>query len=60
MHGGPLVMAMKIDTLIGQIDVVSVRGPRSAEVLGVACDSRQVRPGALFVAIRGKHEDGWG
>jgi len=50
---------MKIDTLSKQIDVVSVQGPCSAEVHGVFCDSRQVRPGGLFVAIPGRQEDGW-
>ena len=30
----------------------------NAEVSGVTCDSRQVRPGSLFVALRGLHADG--
>jgi UDP-N-acetylmuramoyl-L-alanyl-D-glutamate--2,6-diaminopimelate ligase len=29
------------------------------EVTGIAADSRTVRPGELFVAIRGEHNDGW-
>ena len=30
----------------------------NAEVSGVTCDSRQVRPGFVFVALRGLHADG--
>ncbi|MBI4604723.1 MAG: UDP-N-acetylmuramoyl-L-alanyl-D-glutamate--2,6-diaminopimelate ligase, partial [Planctomycetes bacterium] len=31
---------------------------RAVEVRGVACDSRQVKPGDLFVAVRGETTDG--
>ncbi len=33
-------------------------GPADAVVASVAIDSREVRPGALFVALRGEHADG--
>ncbi len=33
-------------------------GDSQQEITGVACDSRRVRPGCLFVAIRGHKEDG--
>jgi UDP-N-acetylmuramoyl-L-alanyl-D-glutamate--2,6-diaminopimelate ligase len=33
-------------------------GPRDLDVVGVAHDSRQVRPGSLFVAVPGEHVDG--
>jgi UDP-N-acetylmuramoyl-L-alanyl-D-glutamate--2,6-diaminopimelate ligase len=29
------------------------------EVTGISADSRTVRPGELFVAVRGEHADGW-
>ena len=50
---------MKIDKLIAQLDVISVQGTLSAEIAGIVCDSRRVRPGYLFAAICGRHEDGW-
>ncbi len=31
---------------------------RGAHITGLAIDSREVRPGALFVALRGEHTDG--
>jgi len=34
------------------------RGPLAAGVPGVSIDSRSVRPGELFVALRGEHFDG--
>jgi UDP-N-acetylmuramoyl-L-alanyl-D-glutamate--2,6-diaminopimelate ligase len=35
-----------------------LRGDPALEIAGLAYDSRQVRPGDLFVAIRGHHSDG--
>lgn len=48
---------MKLDKLLEGAEVVGVSGP-AAEVSSVAYDSRQVRPGALFVAMTGAKEDG--
>ena len=36
----------------------SVRGSQDAEITGVAYDSRKVKPGWLFVALRGEKVDG--
>ncbi len=38
---------------------MSVAGQKDGEISGVVCDSRQVRPGYLFVAISGTSKDGW-
>ncbi|HXZ84583.1 MAG TPA: Mur ligase family protein, partial [Myxococcota bacterium] len=35
-----------------------VLGPADVRVLDLACDSRKVRPGALFAALRGEQTDG--
>ncbi len=50
--------AMRIETLLQVIQAQTVRGPRQADVRAVVCDSRQVRPGALFVALPGRRTDG--
>ena len=50
--------AMRIETLLQIIQPVTVRGPRTADVQSIAMDSRRVRPGALFVALPGRHLDG--
>jgi len=50
---------MKVRELLACIETPAVHGPAEAEVQGIACDSRQVRPGTVFVALRGLHQDGW-
>jgi len=49
---------MKLARMIGKIDPEKVTGRRDGEVLGLVCDSRQVRSGYLFVAIQGEKRDG--
>lgn len=49
---------MKLKTLIAGLDVPVVSGGLGKEVTGVACDSRKVRPGFLFVAVAGHRLDG--
>jgi UDP-N-acetylmuramoyl-L-alanyl-D-glutamate--2,6-diaminopimelate ligase len=49
---------MKIDQLIQGLQVESRSCPKGREILGVACDSRQVRAGFLFVALAGQEKDG--
>lgn len=49
---------MKLRELIASVDVAALAGSADAEVSSVACDSRQVRPGGMFVAIRGEKADG--
>jgi UDP-N-acetylmuramoyl-L-alanyl-D-glutamate--2,6-diaminopimelate ligase len=52
-------MPKTVETLAKAIEPVAVDGPTDAVVSAVTCDSRQVRAGALFVAIPGLHVDGW-
>jgi UDP-N-acetylmuramoyl-L-alanyl-D-glutamate--2,6-diaminopimelate ligase len=49
---------MKIADLIARTDIVASTVSAQTEVTGVQCDSRRIRPGELFVAIPGSHEDG--
>lgn len=49
---------MKLSQLIKEIDTVVVTGKASIQIMGIAYDSRQVRPGFLFVAVPGHHIDG--
>ena len=49
---------VSLDTLIDGLRLGTVQGRRDVMVTGVAADSRQVRPGALFCAIRGLGVDG--
>ena len=48
---------MKLKDLIEAVRPVSVSGRTDLEVRSVVHDSRQVEPGALFVAVRGCNED---
>ncbi len=48
---------MRLGELVGEPDVVVERGG-SIPVTGIAYDSRRVRPGDLFVALRGESSDG--
>ncbi len=45
-------------TVFQDVDILSVRGELPATVAQFTCDSRRVRPGGLFVALRGATFDG--
>jgi UDP-N-acetylmuramoyl-L-alanyl-D-glutamate--2,6-diaminopimelate ligase len=45
--------------LIAAVNALDVRGPREGDVTAIAYDSRDVTPGACFVAIPGKNADGY-
>lgn len=49
---------MKLARLISRLQPAATAGKRDRDVLGIACDSRQVRRGYLFVAVRGEKVDG--
>ena len=49
---------MRLPDLIERQEVVGGAPPPGLDVAGVQCDSRRVRPGDLFVAVHGHHEDG--
>jgi len=50
---------VKLAGLLEAVDVEAVTGPANVPILGVVLDSRQVRPGFLFVAVPGHNTDGW-
>lgn len=47
-----------LDELVKNLDGATVRGALEGAVTGVACDSRRVRPGCVFVALTGQVSDG--
>ncbi|MBA4389164.1 MAG: UDP-N-acetylmuramoyl-L-alanyl-D-glutamate--2,6-diaminopimelate ligase, partial [Verrucomicrobia bacterium] len=49
---------MKLELLLDEIQPATVTDQKDCDVSGVVCDSRQVKPGALFVAVRGEKQDG--
>ena len=49
---------MKLRDLLAGVETVQVTGNVEVEITSPAYDSRQVRPGAVFVAIRGEKTDG--
>ena len=49
---------MRLDQLLANSQILKRSGPTSAEVRSIEFDSREVRKGALFVAMRGGSTDG--
>src|SRR5688572_6114206 len=49
---------MRLDTLLKAIQPVRVDRAGNAEVDSIAYDSRRVKPGTLFVALKGEKVDG--
>ncbi|MBK9713734.1 MAG: UDP-N-acetylmuramoyl-L-alanyl-D-glutamate--2,6-diaminopimelate ligase [Kouleothrix sp.] len=49
---------MQLHQLLAGLPDAQITGPTDIEISGIAYDSRAVRPGSLFVAIRGFHADG--
>lgn len=49
---------MKLNDLLRGVDACTVSGDGTVQVASVVCDSRQVKPGALFAALRGVRADG--
>lgn len=49
---------MNLDALLRDTEVLNRSGGTGREALGLAYDSRQVKPGWLFFAIQGEHADG--
>src|SRR5438045_9766550 len=47
---------MRFREIMGDVETVSIVG--DADIRSVAYDSRKVRPGCLFVAMRGESSDG--
>ncbi len=49
---------MKVQDITGELREVTASGPLDAEVTGVAFDSRRVRPGMVYCALKGQKSDG--
>ncbi len=49
---------MNLELLINALEVISVTGDLSKDVVGITADSREVLAGSLFVAVRGNDADG--
>ncbi|MEO7001050.1 MAG: Mur ligase domain-containing protein, partial [Ktedonobacterales bacterium] len=49
---------MEIAQLLAAAPVLAVHGPTGGEVTAITNSSAEVTPGACFVAIRGKWQDG--
>lgn len=48
----------KLDDILRGIEVVSVKGNQTVEISGIEFDSRNVKPGTLFIAVKGVKSDG--
>jgi len=49
---------MILKELLHAVPVIQVEGSLEVEIASVCFDSREVKDGALFVAVRGVHADG--
>ncbi len=49
---------MKLKDLLNGIEVERFSGRNGVEIKGLKCDSRKVRPGDLFIALKGSKYDG--
>jgi UDP-N-acetylmuramoyl-L-alanyl-D-glutamate--2,6-diaminopimelate ligase len=49
---------MKLTTLLKKIEVIQISGRAKLPVEGIAYDSRDIKPGWLFIAVSGEHFDG--
>jgi len=49
---------MQLKEISRAVQPMRVEGSLEREITGITCDSRQVVPGSLFVAVPGAHVDG--
>ena len=49
---------MRLEYISKVIQPLTIRGPQGLEIEGIAYDSRQVKPGYLFVALHGHQREG--
>ena len=49
---------MQLKHICRALEPLRVEGPLDREITGITCDSRQVMPGMIFVAVPGAHADG--
>jgi len=49
---------MKLESLLSQVATIKVDGPVDRDITSITYDSRRVKPGTLFVALKGEKVDG--
>ncbi|MDB6149120.1 MAG: UDP-N-acetylmuramoylalanyl-D-glutamate--2,6-diaminopimelate ligase [Chthoniobacter sp.] len=49
---------MKLEALLHHVPTLGVEGPLDREVTSIAYDSRRVKPGSVYVALKGEKADG--
>jgi UDP-N-acetylmuramoyl-L-alanyl-D-glutamate--2,6-diaminopimelate ligase len=49
---------VRLETLLNEVQTAEVTERKDCEITAVVCDSRQVKPGSLFVAVQGEKQDG--
>ncbi|WP_372846992.1 Mur ligase domain-containing protein, partial [Pontiella sp.] len=49
---------MKLTSLLKNIEVIQISGRAKLPIEGIAYDSREIKPGWLFIAVPGEHCDG--
>ncbi|MGE4483599.1 MAG: UDP-N-acetylmuramoyl-L-alanyl-D-glutamate--2,6-diaminopimelate ligase [Oscillospiraceae bacterium] len=49
---------MKLSEILSGVEIKDARVGMGVEITGITCDSRKVKPGDVFVAIRGYESDG--
>ncbi len=57
-HGVGGDRSVALATLLSRVAWTEISGERDLTITQIAIDSREVEPGALFVALRGSHTDG--
>ena len=56
--GAAMTFAAMVQALRGQVEVIECRGDHGISVCAITDDSRCVREGSVFVAVKGEHVDG--
>ncbi len=54
----PKVLKKRLSTLTGRINIIGKTGHGDPEITGISYDSRNVKEGHLFFALKGLHTDG--
>ncbi len=49
---------MKLNEIIQELEIIGLTGKQDLEIPGIVFDSREVKEGSLFVAVRGHQADG--
>src|SRR5271169_4994697 len=49
---------MRLDEILNGLDGADVSGDAHIDITGISYDSRKVKPGDLFVAVKGENADG--